>query len=267
MNFTDLFHQGLAASLRRLPRVRGTGRLGARLTRQLLPRLGDPVVKTRMRDGTTMMLDVRSRMETEPFWTGDYEVPVLKLIKTLVGTDGMMLDVGANVGFVTVSVAQAMKKAGGQGRIISFEPVASNFQRLSRNVEMNHLDDRVRLLNNGLGSEQTTVQISMENANGASTGNAVLADGLLPGDNPGQKTTIKIDRLDNVWPTLALDRLDFVKVDIEGAEIMFLRGAMQTIEKCRPDHFRRIQSLLHRAFWEHCRRSGSIASAAWISFL
>jgi hypothetical protein len=48
------------------------------------------------------------------------------------------------------------------------------------------------------------------------------------------RTTIELSRLDDIWPSLGLSRLDVVKVDIEGHEDLFLQGANGTLARFRP---------------------------------
>lgn len=189
----------------------------------------------RMRDGTRLLIDSRSRTENGAFWTGNYETEITEFLKRQLVNGSVFFDVGANIGFITVGVGAHVKRLG--GKVYAFEPVHANFQRLKKNIALNDLDDVTSAFNFGLGDEERDAVISLENANGATTGNAVLTDALLPTDGRGATSTIEIKRLDSLLEKLSLSRVDLVKVDIEGAEVMFLRGARQFIERFRPTLF------------------------------
>jgi FkbM family methyltransferase len=244
--------------VRRLPRVRGVGRIGAAVTRGIVSGLRSPIIRTRMRDGTELYLDVRSRSEVKSFWSGDYDIPGIRLLKNLLPPDGVMLDVGANIGLVTVAIAQYLRNQHAPGRVIAFEPVESNFARLRQNVEVNQLQNAVTLVNVGLGSERERVRISMEDMDGAETGNAVLLAGLLADDKKWRLSTIQIERLDDLAENLKLHRLDLIKADVEGAEVMFMRGAAKMIARFRPVLFGEFNSCFIQRFGHSVREAAEM---------
>jgi hypothetical protein len=67
---------------------------------------------------------------------------------------------------------------------------------------------------------------------GATTGNAALVIDL--DDDRFPSLTVELDTLDSLASGLELDRIDVMKVDIEGHEDFFLRGARNTIAQARP---------------------------------
>jgi FkbM family methyltransferase len=217
-------HSSLARLARVAPRVRGVGRIGRALSRRWTEHLD--VTSVEMRDGARLLLDPRSRTEVGPFWTGDYEVEVLKFLRACLPGEGVALDVGANVGLVAVSLGMHAKKS--QGRVIAFEPVPPNFNRLTENIAINGLTEHVQAHQVALGEAAGEVEITMERTDGASTGNAVFTEGL----NGDKSYRVKVARLDDLELNLA--RLDLVKADIEGTEIMFMRGAAATLSRFRP---------------------------------
>lgn len=222
-----------AAVIRCLPRVRGIGRFGNRLTKRFLSSFSNPVVIVSMRDGTNMKIDLRSPTEADTLWTGDYDKPLLTLLKRCIRPGDVVADIGANVGLVAIALGAYLRRPDIGGRLLAFEPVPTNFQRLTENIAANHLDQYVQAFDYGLGEAAKEVLILLENRGGASTGNAYVFNGQAD-HAAGEQFPIRLRRLDDEAPSIGIDRLNVIKVDIEGAEIMFLRGAMSTISSYRP---------------------------------
>src|SRR4051795_3313611 len=100
--------QLLIRAVRRLPSSRTTNRIGRAASIGLGMAGVNVVVPVRLRDGTTMVLDARGRMESEAVWTGDYDERVKKYLMAAVAVTGPnFVDVGANVGLVAVPMARA----------------------------------------------------------------------------------------------------------------------------------------------------------------
>jgi FkbM family methyltransferase len=180
-----------------------------------------------------MKIDLRSPTEADTLWTGDYDKPLLTLLKRCIRPGDTVADIGANVGLVTIALGAHLRRSDIDGRLLAFEPVPTNFQRLAENIVANGLDNHVRAYEYGLGDAAEDVQIVLENRGGASTGNAYVFNGSADRD-AGQQFTIRLRRLDDEAQSVGIDRLNVIKVDIEGAEVMFLRGAMSTITLYRP---------------------------------
>jgi FkbM family methyltransferase len=135
--------------------------------------------------------------------------------------DGVFLDVGANIGILTLSAARHV--AVGGGAVIAFEPHPQNFLTLRHNVALNGLR-HVDAHNVGL-AEAPDVLTCQGRARG---GNWSLAS---RGD---QSFEVRLIRLDDFLDDHPLPRLDVIKIDVEGAEVRVLRGAQRTITRFRP---------------------------------
>jgi len=127
----------------------------------------------------------------------------------VVPSDGVFLDVGAFDGYTSASVLSTF---GGDVQCLLFEPLP-RMQSLLKQKFGKHLG--VKVFNFGLSSFDGV----------ESFGDSGSASRLGTGSQ-----TVAVKRLDS----LGLERVDFVKVDIEGAEEDFLDGAEQTIMKCQP---------------------------------
>ena len=134
MKLAVLARNAASAIARSLPQFRGLGSLCNRINAVTL-RLGAPSLATaKMKDGTTILLDLTTRTEKLAFYTGRYDDFLLSTIQGIFDPNGCFLDVGANIGFYTVSVASFCRSKNGTGRVVAFEPFEPNYRRLENNV-------------------------------------------------------------------------------------------------------------------------------------
>jgi FkbM family methyltransferase len=143
--------------------------------------------------------------------------------------NAVIVDGGCNAGFFTVPVAY--RTQGRDIRIISFEPQRQLFQAVGGSLALNGYS-HVYLHNCGLGSMSGIAQLPAIDYSVAQDFGTVQLD---------SQTTIKEDGWmnDRVVDVVSIDdmalpRLDFFKLDVEGYEVPALLGAYKTIEKHRP---------------------------------
>lgn len=232
-------HDALARVTRRLPTVLlrqpvldALDRQGARMA---------PMAMTRMRLGYRMEVDLRSRTEVFAYWTGHYDTPLVAAARALLPADGVAVDAGANVGFWSVPLAL-------RARTYAFEPLRDNVERLRRNAALNGVGERLHVepvaLSDAAGTAVLTLREDFQR--GASGGNAaiLIEDGT---DDRFDQVEIALETLDDAARRLGVDRVDVLKIDVEGHEDFVLRGARQTLEAHEPvifvewnvDYFRR----------------------------
>ena len=184
-----------------------------------------------MRLGYRMRVDLRSRTESLAAYTHNYDNQDIRSCLDLLQADSVVLDVGANIGFWTLPIALRLNA---EGRVHAFEPLPSNAARLRENVRLNGMEHVVRLHEMGLSDQRATLEISLREdfSCGSQTGNAAII--VDKSDRAFQCTTIEVDTLDHVFDSLDIERVDFVKIDIEGHEDRFLAGASSIISRFRP---------------------------------
>jgi FkbM family methyltransferase len=220
-----------AAILTRLPWFRGKGRIATAVNRQFPVVPSNAMARARMRLGYEMVVDLRAQTEFLAYYTGEYDTQNIRSVLRLVEPHWIVFDVGANIGFWSVPLARALKES---GQLHCFEPVPSNFRLLAANIERNCVAATVHVHQLGLSDRTGTVQISLREdfAGGSETGNAAI---VIDGDDSRfHRVQVQVRSLDDLFDSLALDRVDFMKVDIEGHEHKFLAGAAQTIARFRP---------------------------------
>lgn len=195
------------------------------------------LVKAKMKDQTTMLVDLTTRTERIAFYTGVYDPELIKIMHQLYTPNSSFLDIGANIGFYTVSMGNLFRKNKSTGKVIAFEPFEGNYDRLTHNLNLNKLEKHCITNKIGLSNESTQCQISLREdfQHGSSTGNtAILTSEAM--DEGFIKATIELERLDDFWSKTngKYGNIDLIKMDIEGHEDFCLEGGNQTLKIHRP---------------------------------
>lgn len=154
--------------------------------------------------------------------SGVFEPESTAVVNKLVKIGDVVLDVGANIGYYTVIMS---KLVGPQGKVLCFEPTDHFGKVLKKNLEYNNILN-VELIALGLSNKEQRMDIQI----GASSASL---HSLEKNDN-SHSESIKLVTLDGFIEKHPLDRIDFVKIDIDGHEPLFLEGAWKTLEKFTP---------------------------------
>lgn len=158
----------------------------------------------------------------EGMWEGWLTVVMTRLI-----TPGMtVVDVGANHGYYTVLFADLV---GETGRVIAVEPHPVTASLLRKTLFVNGVDQRVELI------EAAAVAVDGATLNFHSANSEPKNARIVGAEFAGQPDIISVQgvTLDTVLKSTA--RVDFMKIDVEGAEEETLAGAMAIIARDKPD--------------------------------
>ena len=148
----------------------------------------------------------------------------IELIKPLCRPGDCVLDIGANVGDWTLPMAQ---RVGPLGRVIAFEPVPYLAETIVKTARVNR-HSWVEVQQLALSAADGTTEFSVERAN---SGGSRL--GRLDGDF--SHITVRTARLDTLLASRPeIERIDFVKIDVEGFEEAVLQGARASLARFRP---------------------------------
>lgn len=181
-----------------------------------------------------LRIDLRlsEHMQRRIFWMGYYSKEVVALLDKLLQPGMVVLDVGANIGEISLVCA---KRVGPAGSVISFEPLDEIADELQKNIDRNRLR-QVTVVRAGL-SDTAAAQVPIY----ASCGQGSQRDehgglGSLYGENAEEAPVqfIEVTTLDAYLAQSPVPKVDVIKVDIEGAELPFLRGAERTLRTQRP---------------------------------
>jgi FkbM family methyltransferase len=196
------------------------------LTEKLFGSCKSPSIVARRFFGYDLYLDVsRSSAQRLLYLEGERFVNEAALVKSLLKPGGTVVDVGANIGYITMLCARAV---GTRGRIIAFEPEPDNLVELRMNVECNGLSN---------------IEIRTS-AVGAGTGEVVFARGINGGvcSDPAASDAIRVSIV--ALDTALTGTIDMIKIDVEGYEGEVLAGAKETIRRERPAMFIEIHPAL-----------------------
>lgn len=159
---------------------------------------------------------------------GLYEAPVQAAVAAELRAGDVVLDVGANIGFLTVLAARLVGPA---GRVVAFEPVPANAQLVRRNAALNR-QRQVQVVEAAVGDHVGTAKLVLARH----AGGAALQGADRPQDACGE-LTVPVVTLDDWLARLAPSLpgpVRLVKVDVEGAEAAVLRGAGALLRGQRP---------------------------------
>lgn len=160
---------------------------------------------------------------------GCYDEDLHLALESLLKPGMVCMDVGAHFGEVAFHMAQ---KVGPSGEVYAFEPEPSLYERLIKHAERNERKMRV-----------CTVPMALSDRSGSATLYAASEDadnqglGSLMNGRPQlrRQVTVQTTTLDAFVKQQKIERIDLIKVDIQGAEIRFLRGGHETFRRMKPD--------------------------------
>ena len=139
------------------------------------------------------------------------------------GPGSIVIDGGAYCGASAVLMGRIV---GESGQVIAFEPDAENYDALVRNVAA-HSATNVKTSPKGLWSKSGTVEFQSD----GNMGSSILEASGRVASNVSSIPVISIEDVVNQYK---LDRLDFVKLDIEGSEVPVLEASVDVLRRLRP---------------------------------
>lgn len=140
------------------------------------------------------------------------------LIKNLVKKQDQVFDIGANMGFYSIWFSKFISLG---GNIHSFEPDKNNFNRLVKNISINNNSGIFKLNNNAVSDINGELYFSI----GLDGENHILKERLVSG------TKIDSMTLDKYCNDHQIEKLSYVKIDVEGFEYAVLKGAETLLSK------------------------------------
>jgi FkbM family methyltransferase len=177
--------------------------------------------------GYTMVLDLRSWSDRQSYFLRRYyDLPSQLLLRAALSPGDVFIDVGANIGMLTLMAARCV---GNSGAIHSFEPNPAAFERLQEHVRVNQLAS-VAVHQIGLSDQPGELLLRVV---GGNTGAGTFGD-VREDDAADISTQVKVEvkRGDDV---LAPPQAPTVlKMDVEGFELHVLRGFEKLLEASRP---------------------------------
>lgn len=174
-----------------------------------------------VRNGRRFVLNPANFVQRNFFWFGEVDRREPHVLAQLLTPGSVLFDVGANFGYYAVTLADAM---GLDCRVFAFEPFPSTYELLHRHVQLNALEEVIQTYPLALSDEVGFARMELNNRN---TGAAALTNGV-------GIVRVKVSTLDKFCAEHEINRLDFLKVDVEGYEEKLLIGGTVTINRFRP---------------------------------
>lgn len=152
-----------------------------------------------------------------------YEEKDANMILRLVPEQGIVFDVGANMGWYSLLIASKYKSC----QIYAFEPIPKTYSFLEKNIKLN-LFTNIASHSFGMSNERKDITFYFypEGSGNASSEN-------LSGRTDAELINCHVERLDNFVEEHNL-HVDFIKCDVEGAELFAFQGAEETLRRDKP---------------------------------
>jgi FkbM family methyltransferase len=181
------------------------------------------------RRGVNWSLDLREGIDLSIWLLGAFEVATVRAYERLVAPGNTVLDIGANIGAHTLPLARAVGPA---GKVWAIEPTEYALGKLQANIALNPgLADRIACCQVML-VDKDGVEVPPLHSSWPLTGEADLHERhggrLMPTGNARALT------LDSLVRERGIERIDFIKLDIDGHECGMLRGAQETLRAWQP---------------------------------
>jgi len=160
-------------------------------------------------------------VERSLYYTGSYESGTLDFIKNHLKKGDCFVDVGANIGLMSI---EASKAVGSEGTIYSFEPHPNTVKILRFNIDLNSIKN-IHVIEKGVGSKSGEAEIYDRwdvNRGGAS---------LLSSNSENESYDIEVVTLDEAFQNIDVK---MIKMDIEGFELEALKGAKNILSSENP---------------------------------
>lgn len=181
--------------------------------------------------GLKVWLSLSEHMQRRIFWMGYYSNDIVGLIDCLLKPGMVVVDVGANIGEISMVAA---RRVGASGKVVSFEPVTAIADQLTEHIKTNNLS-QIMVVRKALGQiAREHMPIYSSCGQNVSDENHGLAS--LYGEGQGSCVIdyVTMTTLDSALSELAIDRIDLLKIDIEGGELPCLKGAEQLLRRWHP---------------------------------
>jgi FkbM family methyltransferase len=163
----------------------------------------------------------KGALDHELMYNG-FEEPEMRLVSRLLRPGMTVLDIGAHHGLYTLL---ASKLVGERGHVIAFEPSPREVRKLARHIRVNGCRN-VRLEACALAEESKEGELFVVDGS-RDWGNSLRPPAVAESTHT---MNVSIRRLDEVLAERNIERVDFIKLDTEGAELLILRGAYKLLQ-------------------------------------
>lgn len=170
-------------------------------------------------NGIKYDLDLSEVIDASLYYSGTFEPKIEKLMADNLSAGMNVIDIGANIGYHTFRMASAVRP----GVVYAIEPTSTAYTKLLRNAELNPKIDNIQFIKVGLNDSEAGEQEI-----------AFRGNYRLDGKTELTKERIRLTTLDSVVKERGIERVDFIKLDVDGFEGKVLKGASETLQRFKP---------------------------------
>jgi FkbM family methyltransferase len=156
---------------------------------------------------------------------GQFEAAELAAIGRYALPQSSVIDVGANVGLMTLAAAVAV---GPGGSVLAIEPLPSNLSRLAENIRQNGLG-HIHLEAAAAGSKTGMATLHLTRDSAYSSLVTPVGKQRIVGS-----VGVTMRRVDDIWHDHGQPAVSLIKIDVEGTELDVLQGARALLSTCKP---------------------------------
>jgi FkbM family methyltransferase len=215
----------VASVLRNYPFYSGCGRIANHPWVAALAGTSEEEAWARV-PGGQVLAPLDDLMGRSAYYAGEHDRKITWICQKLIRRGDTVLDIGANLGMVTVHMASLV---GGGGVVHAFEPNPRLIGLLRRALDRNCLP-QVKLHEFGLGPAESTLELRIPRSD---TGEGSFVLNRDTGNC--LSVQVRVRTLDDVAREQDIRRVSLLKIDVEGFEASVFRGAPQFLEQVRPD--------------------------------
>lgn len=163
--------------------------------------------------------------------------------RNMISDNGIILDIGANIGAMAVHLARTHKNAS----IYAFEPIPNNFITIKRIIRRYKINN-ITLIESALGDETGTIEMVMPMQKSAKLqGLSHVLHQSITENNEGEKFLTPITTLDNFFIEKNIEKpITAIKMDVENFEYFVLNGSKEILKKYKP--------VIYCELWENKNR-------------
>jgi FkbM family methyltransferase len=175
--------------------------------------------------GLWMQLNARDLIQQTILLEGSWDPSLTDLVEHTLRPGDVFIDVGAHVGYFTLL---ASRRVGPRGAVLSIEPNPAALTELKQNVTRSNLKN-VLVEHSACGETRGIVRLYLHTASNSSMASLASANATS-----GIAVDVPSITLDQLFHECGLARANLVKIDVEGAELLVLRGMTQILKDLRP---------------------------------
>ncbi len=200
-----------------------------------LPRLIQPVLQpftpvwVQVQPDVKMLLDPYDYVSREILETGQWEAESWAILQEHIGKGATVVDIGAHIGYYSLKAAPV---AGPAGHVIAIEPNPETIQKLRGNIQASGART---ITVEPVACSDTESTLELFAAPRSNTGETSLSRTNASQDSQGVTSyKVRARPLDEILKQAGVSRVDAVKIDVEGAEYLVLKGATETLDRYHP---------------------------------